>query len=193
MIYPVYFFHLVLFVVHICSTTLTNSSCLMKHISPGFDVFMYQVKIRVFRGHEDEVNKCQFFAEDSRVLSISADCNIKIWDPRQGTELRSLDNMHSLNPADVHCMEDGSKSVHTHTHTHILFLSLFYTHTYTRTQTHTHTHSHTHTHTHTHTHIYIYIYIVVADVCFVYFSMSLCCQEILQVLISMCCFMNRKQ
>ncbi|KAK7114294.1 WD repeat-containing protein 88-like [Littorina saxatilis] len=70
-----------------------------------------QVRIRVFRGHTDEVNKCQFFNDETRVLSTSTDCSIKVWDPRQGTELQSLDDAHSINAADAHCLEDGSKLV----------------------------------------------------------------------------------
>ena len=70
------------------------------------------MRIKVFRGHTDAVNRCQFFCDESRVLSTSTDCSIKVWDPKKGEELRTLDNAHTVNAADAHCMEDGAKYVY---------------------------------------------------------------------------------
>ncbi|XP_076449411.1 WD repeat-containing protein 88-like [Babylonia areolata] len=70
-----------------------------------------KVRIRVFRGHTDAVNKCQFFCDETRVFSTSVDCSIKIWDPKQGTELQSISNVHDINAADAHCFEDGTRFV----------------------------------------------------------------------------------
>ena len=75
-------------------------------------VSTWQVRIKVFRGHTDAVNRCQFFCDESRVLSTSTDCSIKVWDPKKGEELRTLDNAHTVNAADAHCTEDGSKYVY---------------------------------------------------------------------------------
>ncbi|KAL8591238.1 hypothetical protein ACOMHN_017562 [Nucella lapillus] len=66
-----------------------------------------KVRIKVFRGHTDVVNKCQFFCDESRVLSASKDCSIKVWDPKLGTELQTIDNAHTISAADAHCFEDG--------------------------------------------------------------------------------------
>ncbi|KAK7475528.1 hypothetical protein BaRGS_00033217 [Batillaria attramentaria] len=69
------------------------------------------VRIKVFRDHTESVNRCRFFAEDTRLLSASEDCSIKIWDRENGTVLRTLDNAHKENAADVSCSEEGDKMV----------------------------------------------------------------------------------
>ena len=42
-------------------------------------LFFAKVKIKVLRGHLDSVNSCQFFENDTRVLSSSNDQTVRIW------------------------------------------------------------------------------------------------------------------
>lgn len=41
---------------------------------------MTQVKIRVFRGHTDSVNSCNYIDNDTKILSGSSDKSSRIWD-----------------------------------------------------------------------------------------------------------------
>ena len=78
-----------------------------------FNLLFAQVRIKVFRGHSGKVNRCQFINAASQVLSASVDCSVKIWQPVHGTQLCSMNNIHAINIADVHCLEDGSRLVVT--------------------------------------------------------------------------------
>ncbi|PVD21137.1 hypothetical protein C0Q70_19303 [Pomacea canaliculata] len=68
-----------------------------------------KVRIKVLRSHTDAVNKCQFFAGDRHILSASADCSIKVWDTQKGSVLHSLNDAHTINAAEAHCVQDGSR------------------------------------------------------------------------------------
>ncbi|XP_046842114.1 WD repeat-containing protein 88-like [Xenia sp. Carnegie-2017] len=50
-----------------------------------------QVKIKVLRGHLDSVNSCQYFENDTRVLSSSNDQTVRIWDSESGKQLCVFD------------------------------------------------------------------------------------------------------
>ncbi|XP_028392577.1 WD repeat-containing protein 88-like [Dendronephthya gigantea] len=55
-----------------------------------------QVKIKVLRGHLDSVNSCQFFENDSRVLSSSNDQTVRIWATESGKQLNTYDGHTSF-------------------------------------------------------------------------------------------------
>lgn len=54
-----------------------------------------QVKIKVLRGHLDSVNSCQFFENDTRILSSSNDQTVRIWATNSGRQLCTYDGHSS--------------------------------------------------------------------------------------------------
>lgn len=53
-----------------------------------------QVKIRVLRGHRNQVRTCQFCYNDQKVFSASYDKTCKLWDFDSGTELQTYADGH---------------------------------------------------------------------------------------------------
>lgn len=70
-----------------------------------------KVRIRALRSHTKGVNRSRFFAGDTRIVSASEDCSIKIWHRAAGVVLKSMDNVHEENAADVSCNEQGDRMV----------------------------------------------------------------------------------
>ena len=53
------------------------------------DLFYFQVRIKVLRGHLDSVQSCTFIDNDKKVLTASHDRNVKLWDFESGENLHT--------------------------------------------------------------------------------------------------------
>jgi WD40 repeat protein len=49
-----------------------------------FDLIDLKVKIKVFRGHTDAVNSCNYIDNDTKILTGSSDKTSRIWDVDTG-------------------------------------------------------------------------------------------------------------
>ncbi|KAK2162040.1 hypothetical protein NP493_1544g00031 [Ridgeia piscesae] len=70
-----------------------------------------QVRIRVFRGHDDTVTSCQFCDGDTKMLSASHDRSLMLWDLVTGEQLASFNDAHRGNISQARVSQDTSRIV----------------------------------------------------------------------------------
>lgn len=55
-----------------------------------FSPLCLQVRVRIFRGHGDQVKTAEFFFADRRILSAGYDCAARLWDCESGRLLATM-------------------------------------------------------------------------------------------------------
>ncbi|XP_003467206.1 WD repeat-containing protein 88 [Cavia porcellus] len=50
-----------------------------------------KIPLKILRGHEHIVSSCHFCVNDTKLLSGSYDCTVKLWDPVDGTVIRDFE------------------------------------------------------------------------------------------------------
>ena len=68
-----------------------------------------QVRIRVFRGHDDSVTSCQFCDNDTKMLSASNDSSLMLWDTVTGEQLASFNGAHRSNISQARVSHDTTR------------------------------------------------------------------------------------
>ncbi|MCK6473544.1 MAG: WD40 repeat domain-containing protein [Planctomycetes bacterium] len=76
-----------------------------------WDLASYK-KMFSLRGHKDTIQNIEFSADGSRLLTVSDDATVRIWDANDGTCLRTLDQFpDGIRLRDAHFSFDGLKIV----------------------------------------------------------------------------------
>ena len=56
---------------------------------------IFQIKIKVIRGHDDCINSAKFFSDDTKILTSSSDGTVRIWRTSDGKELVQYEDLHA--------------------------------------------------------------------------------------------------
>ena len=63
---------------------------ILKYISKcDCPLCLFQVKIKVIRGHKESVKSCQFLRNDKNILTASADSSVVLWDTESGSSIHT--------------------------------------------------------------------------------------------------------
>ena len=75
------------------------------------DNWIYQVKIRVFRGHTESVNSCNYIDNDTKILSGSSDKTSRIWDINTGELKHHYTGGHEAAISEISINDNSRRSV----------------------------------------------------------------------------------